>query len=62
MTRKTSKARKTRKQGRDARTGRFISIKEAEERPSTTVIESVPLPGRGDTTRKPRKRKPSRKK
>lgn len=27
--------------GRDARTGRFIPIKEAERRPSTTVVEKV---------------------
>ena len=27
--------------GRDARTGRFISIEEAKRRPSTTVVEIV---------------------
>ena len=27
--------------GRDARTGRFIPIKEAERRPSTTVAETI---------------------
>ena len=27
--------------GRDAKTGKFISIKEAHKRPSTTVIEKV---------------------
>ena len=32
---------KTVKKGRDATTGRFIPIKEAEKRPSTTVIERV---------------------
>lgn len=26
--------------GRDARTGRFIPVKEAERRPSTTVVET----------------------
>ena len=34
---------KTRKAGRDARTGRFIPIKEAERRPSTTVVETIPI-------------------
>lgn len=32
---------KTNKRGRDARTGKFIPIKEAEKRPSTTVIEKI---------------------
>ena len=27
--------------GRDAKTGRFIPVKEAERRPSTTVVEKV---------------------
>ena len=34
-------AAKKRKVGRDARTGKFISIKEAKRRPSTTVIETI---------------------
>lgn len=29
------------KRGRDAKTGQFITIKEAEKRPSTTVIETI---------------------
>jgi hypothetical protein len=29
--------------GRDARTGRFISIREARRRPGTTVVEIVKL-------------------
>ena len=33
--------------GRDARTGEFITRKEAERRPSTTVVERVPKPGKG---------------
>lgn len=33
--------------GRDAGTGRFIPIKEAERRPKTTVVERVPHPGKG---------------
>lgn len=35
---------KTRKVGRDAGNGQFIPIKEAERRPKTTVIETVPVP------------------
>lgn len=35
---------KTRKIGRDAETGEFITIKEAERRPRTTVIERIPVP------------------
>ncbi|WP_299222578.1 hypothetical protein [uncultured Aquimarina sp.] len=33
-------ARKS-KRGRDAKTGQFISIKEAKKRPNTTVIETI---------------------
>ena len=32
---------KTVQKGHDARTGRFISIEEANRRPSTTVVEKV---------------------
>ncbi|MFZ1497744.1 MAG: hypothetical protein WAS72_11850 [Saprospiraceae bacterium] len=32
---------RTVKKGRDAKTGQFIPIKEAQKRPSTTVIEKV---------------------
>lgn len=32
---------KTVQKGRDAKTGRFISIEEANRRPSTTVVEKV---------------------
>lgn len=32
----------TRKIGRDARTGEFIPVKEAERRPSTTTVERIP--------------------
>jgi hypothetical protein len=31
----------TRQIGRDAKTGEFISIKEAIRRPSTTVVETI---------------------
>lgn len=27
--------------GRDARTGKFITVKEAKRRPSTTVVETI---------------------
>ena len=33
--------------GRDAKTGQFIPVKEARQRPNTTVVERVPLPGKG---------------
>jgi len=33
--------------GRDARTGQFIPVEEARRRPNTTVVERVPLPGKG---------------
>ena len=31
----------TRKIGRDAKTGKFIPVKEAERRPTTTVVETI---------------------
>lgn len=33
--------------GRDAKTGQFIPVEEARNRPDTTVVERVPLPGKG---------------
>lgn len=44
-----SNKRKTHDVGRDSKDGRFIPVKEAERRPSTTVVERVPNPGYGDT-------------
>ncbi len=32
--------------GRDARTGQFIPVKEAQRRPSTTVIETIKTPAK----------------
>lgn len=32
---------KTMKIGRDAKTGKFIPVKEATKRPSTTVVETI---------------------
>jgi len=33
--------------GRDAKNGQFIPVSEARQRPNTTVVERVPLPGKG---------------
>jgi hypothetical protein len=44
-----SKERETSLKGRDARTGQFIPVKDARQRPSTTTVERVPLPGKGRT-------------
>jgi hypothetical protein len=33
----------TRQIGRDARTGQIIPVREAHRRPSTTVVETVPV-------------------
>lgn len=32
--------------GRDAGTGKFIPVKEAERRPKTTTVETIKLPGK----------------
>lgn len=42
-----AKERETSLKGRDARNGQFIPVKEARERPNTTTVERVPLPGKG---------------
>lgn len=42
---------KTHKVGRDAGNGRFIPVKEAEQRKGTAIVERVPNPGYGDTGR-----------
>jgi hypothetical protein len=34
----------TRRIGRDAKTGEFIPVKEAERRPNTTVVERIKTP------------------
>ena len=36
-------SKKTRKVGRDAGTGQFIPVKEAERRKRTAVVETVPV-------------------
>ena len=38
--------------GRDARTGQFTTVEEAQQHPSTHVVERVPKPGYGDTMKK----------
>jgi len=35
--------KKTRKIGRDARTGKFIPVKEAQRRKSTAVVETIKI-------------------
>lgn len=32
------------KVGRDASTGQFVTVKEAEKRPKTTVVETIKIP------------------
>lgn len=38
--------------GRDAKSGEFIPVREAQRRPDTSVVERVPKPGHGDTKKK----------
>lgn len=42
-----SKGQQSTLKGRDAKTGQFIPVEEARNRPNTTVVERVPLPGKG---------------
>lgn len=44
-----SKESKTTLRGRDARDGKFTTVKEARQYPNTHVVERVPKPGYGDT-------------
>ena len=37
--------------GRDSKTGQFIPVREAKNRPNTTTVERVPKAGYGDTGR-----------
>ncbi len=37
----------TRKIGRDARTGEFIPVRVAQNRPATTVVETIKVPKKG---------------
>lgn len=47
-------ATSTRKIGRDAKTGEFIPVKEAQKRPSTSVVETIKKPAA--TPPKPKKK------
>jgi len=40
---------KTHKVGRDSGTGRYIPVKEAIRRPSTSTVDRIPNPGYGNT-------------
>lgn len=40
-----SKSGKSTKIGRDAKTGQFIPVKEANKRPSTTTVETIKKKG-----------------
>lgn len=40
-----SKKKSTHKVGRDAKMGKFITVKEAKRRPSTTVVETIKVKG-----------------
>lgn len=42
-----AKSSKTKLVGRDAGTGQFISVSDAKKRPTTTVVERIPLPKKG---------------
>jgi hypothetical protein len=44
-----SKTGKTFLLGRDSKTGEFIPVKKARQRPDTTTVERVPKSGYGDT-------------
>ncbi len=43
----SEKKRETRLEGRNAETGKFESVARARQHPSTSVVERVPLPGKG---------------
>ena len=42
-----AKERETRLAGRSAITGRFKSVEAARKQPDTSVVERLPLPGKG---------------
>lgn len=46
------KKKKTFKVGRDAKTGRLITVKKAKKRKATAVVESMPKSGYGDTKKR----------
>jgi hypothetical protein len=50
-----SKDSKTSLRGRDSRSGLFIPVSEARNRPATTEVERIPKPGYGITDRRKHK-------
>jgi hypothetical protein len=46
------KGSRTTPHGRNAGTGRFTTVKKAQQNPKTHVVERVPKPGYGDTKKK----------
>ena len=54
-----AKGRKTFDVGRDSKTGHFIPVKEAKERPRETTVERVPKRGYGDTENESTNRRPN---
>lgn len=42
-----AKNSKTRLAGRDASTGKFVSVEDARKRPNTTVVERLPIAKKG---------------
>lgn len=42
-----AKKPQTRTVGRDARTGQFIPVSTARTRPSTTIVQRIPVPKKG---------------
>ncbi|MCC7106262.1 MAG: hypothetical protein IT307_14065 [Chloroflexi bacterium] len=38
--------------GRDAKTGQFIPVKEAQQRPKTTTVETIPPPKKSGAKKK----------
>lgn len=43
----STKKPETRLEGRNAETGKFESVERARQHPKTSVVERVPLPGKG---------------
>lgn len=48
--------------GRDAKTGQFISVKEAKKHPATTVVETIKRAPEGKSKSGERHQKPPKKK
>lgn len=53
---KDKSGKETQKIGRDAKTGKFIPVKEAEKRPKTTVVETIKKSGPVHQQKPPKKR------